>query len=363
MNACHRFAHPLVAFLLVASLLSSPAPACCPASPSGKPVVNADQTVIMIWDAASKTQHFIRQASFKSEADDFGFLVPTPSQPELEESGNEAFPFLLKLTEPAKQTIRRPRGGMGCGCSAAPPPVAAAAVTVVAEKLVAGFEAVVLKADSADALVGWLKEHGYAYSPAIEAWARPYVEAGWKITALKVAKDRHDPGHNVAASALRISFQTDRPLFPYREPESKSQAEALGAQKRLLRIYFLAEARYQGELTQDVAWTGKVAWSNKLSSNDRKKTLELLQLPATTGPAEFWLTEFEDEWPYETAPADLYFSRDANQDQVEREPVTEYVSSSSPADVMACTIAVAVVLAPQFRRFHRGRRTISSSMQ
>jgi hypothetical protein len=51
-------------------------PACCPVPPSGKPVVNADQTVIMIWDAATKTQHFIRQASFKSAADDFGFLVP-----------------------------------------------------------------------------------------------------------------------------------------------------------------------------------------------------------------------------------------------------------------------------------------------
>ena len=28
-----------------------------------------------------QTQHFIRQASFKSEADDFGFLIPSPTQP------------------------------------------------------------------------------------------------------------------------------------------------------------------------------------------------------------------------------------------------------------------------------------------
>ena len=41
--------------VLVCSLLLSPAPACCPAPPSGKPVVNADQTVIIIWDAANKT--------------------------------------------------------------------------------------------------------------------------------------------------------------------------------------------------------------------------------------------------------------------------------------------------------------------
>ena len=70
-----------LAAAMLSSLGASPTSACCPAPPSGKPVVNADQTVLMIWDGATKTQHFIRQASFKSEADDFGFLVPTPTQP------------------------------------------------------------------------------------------------------------------------------------------------------------------------------------------------------------------------------------------------------------------------------------------
>src|SRR5262245_59178265 len=91
-------------------------PACCPIGPSGKPVVNADQTVIILWDAATKMQHFIRQASFQSDAADFGFLVPTPTRPELDESGNAAFPYLQKLTEPEIQRVPRPHGGGGCGC-------------------------------------------------------------------------------------------------------------------------------------------------------------------------------------------------------------------------------------------------------
>ena len=93
MSARIWLALPLAGAFLLPSLLAPPAPACCPAPPSGRPVVNADKTVILIWDAATKTQHFIRQASFKSEADDFGFLVPTPTQPELNESGNAAFPL------------------------------------------------------------------------------------------------------------------------------------------------------------------------------------------------------------------------------------------------------------------------------
>src|SRR6266478_1701884 len=90
----------LATALVVLVHWESPVPACCPAPPSGKPVMNADQTVVILWDAATKTEHFIRQASFQSEADDFGFLVPTPTQPELAESGNEAFPYLLEMTEP-----------------------------------------------------------------------------------------------------------------------------------------------------------------------------------------------------------------------------------------------------------------------
>jgi hypothetical protein len=227
-------------------------------------------------------------------------------------------------------------------------------VNVLDEKFVAGFHATVLEAQSADALVRWLKENGYAFSPEVEAWAKPYVEAGWKITALKVAKDndaKNTP--SVAASALRMSFKTDRPLFPYREPDSKSSAQALGAKQRLLRIYLIADGRYQGELTKNAAWTGNVAWANKLSPADREKTLELLHLPATTAPADWWLTEFEDQWPYRTAPADLYFSRSANQNGVKRPPIIEYVSSSWPADGSAYALAAALVLPALVRRIRR----------
>src|SRR5690349_18712330 len=91
--------------------------ACCPAPPSGKPVVNADQTVVILWDAANKTQHFIRRATFKSDADDFGFLIPSPSQPELNESGDGIFPILAEVTAPKVKTVPRPTGGCIQGCS------------------------------------------------------------------------------------------------------------------------------------------------------------------------------------------------------------------------------------------------------
>jgi hypothetical protein len=342
----------IVAFF--APSLLTPAPACAPCPPSGKPVMNADQTVIFLWDAANKTEHFIRRASFKSEADDFGFLVPTPSQPDLQESGDEAFPYLQKLTEPERKRESRPSGGIGCGCSDTKKDFRDG-VRVVDEKRVAGFNAVVLEAQSADALTDWLKDHGYAYSPEVSAWAKPYMEAGWKITALKVAKSGDSrAGQDVAASALRMSFQTDRPLFPYREPDPESPAAALGARSRLLRIYLLAEARYQGEFQRESDWTGRVAWAGKLTAADREKTLDMLRLPKDTGPAEWWLTEFEDRWPYKAAPADVYFSRGPDQSPVKRRPIVEYVSSPWPSDVTGYALAAVLVAPPLIRRM-RGR--------
>jgi hypothetical protein len=350
----------LAGLILVPLLAATRVPACCPIAPAGKPVVNADQTVIILWDAATKTQHFIRQASFQSTADDFAFLVPTPTRPELDESGNAAFPYLQKLTAPEIQRIPRPQGG-GCGCSEevkSARSLAEGKVEVLEQKQVAGFNAVVLRADSADALVDWLKENGYEFSPAAEAWAKPYVDAGWMITALKVAKDEErTDDKSVSAAALRLTFQTDRPLFPYREPDSGDAAKTLGATHRLLRIYCIAEARYSGELTKEVGWTGQVAWADKVKAADREKALDLLKLPTSTGPAEWWLTEFEDDWAYRVAPADVYFSRAADQATVKRPPIIQYVSTGSTPDVMGCVLVAVMVAGPALRRAVRGRVT------
>jgi hypothetical protein len=354
----------LVGASLVVSLSAPPAPGCCPAwlKNSGKPVVNADQTVILIWDAAAKVQHFIRRASFKSEAEDFGFIIPSPSQPELSESGNEAFPYLLKVTEPETIKQRAPRGGMGCGCVGAKksgmdkeePP----GVRVLEEKIVAGFKAAVLEATSAEALVNWLAQNKYSYSPEVAAWAKPYIDRQWKFTALKVAREAaREQRKDVEAPALRMTFKTDRPLFPYREPDYGNDTKSVGASHRLLRIYFLAEARYQGEFEKgEEKWTGKVAWANPLSAADRQKVLELLKLPANTGPAEWFLTEFEDEWPYRVAPADVYFSRSAVQDTLKRPPIIVYVSAPYPTDVTVYALAAAMVVPLLLRRLSRGRK-------
>ena len=47
--------------------------------------------------------------------------------------------------------------------------------------------------------------------------------------------------------------------------------------------------------------------------------------PADAGPGAFWLTEFEDPWPYRQAEADLYFHKADKQHKLTRPPIYRYV--------------------------------------
>ena len=345
--------------MLAACTWTPAASACAAISFLQVPVVNADQSVILIWDSATRTEHFIRKASFQSAGDELGFIVPTPTQPNLEESSDEAFDYLRKLTAPEiKQQLHLPCVGIGCGMVAAPAPTLSS-VQVLAEKEVAGYKAAVLKAGVAGDLVTWLRDNGYANSPAMEAWAKPYIDKGWKFTALKLAKsEKGKNDQTLTADTLRITFQTDEPLFPYREPDSTEYARSLGANRRLLRIYFLADARYEGQLRFTKSqWTGNAVWANKLKPAERLQTLKMLKLPTTTGPSTWWLTEFEDNWPYERAPSDLYFSRDCNQRTLRRDPIVARATVPWSGDVTLFALAAVVVGPPLLRRIRR-RRTV-----
>ena len=130
------------------------------------------------------------------------------------------------------------------------PPSASPPVRVLDAQRVAGYDAVVLEADSAAALADWLKEHGYDQRPALTEWLAPYVDLRWKITAFKIAPKQE--GHAVSTAAVRMSFAAERPFFPYREPVDQREnlpADFTGEEgKRLLRIFYLGDGRADGSI-------------------------------------------------------------------------------------------------------------------
>jgi hypothetical protein len=212
-----------------------PAWPCAPAPPAGHRVdVLAEQAVI-VWDPASGTEHFIRRASFDADVPDFGFLVPTPRAPQLAEAADATFDALDLAIQP--EVVRRSRWRVeptvlclapflmtrGARETTAGGPPQPAAVHVLEEKRVAGYDAAVLQADDAKALLGWLGDHGYASRPELQAWLQPYVEKRWTVTAFKIAAG-DGRGHRVGTHAVRMSFAAERPFFPYREPADQQHS-------------------------------------------------------------------------------------------------------------------------------------------
>lgn len=250
----HRVARSLFVLSTLAGVTARPCPAaaCAPAPPAGEQVTTQREDALIVWDAPSHREHFVRRALFGGVTKEFGFLVPTPSQPELAEVSEDVFSELGKATAPAVvNETRWVAAPVGCtmlpwlflraGSKASapmlePPP----AVTVLDEARVAGLDATVLQASDAAALGAWLEARGFAFRPALKDWVEPYLRRGWKVSAFRYGGEARLPSRDLGSRALRMSFVTDTPIYPYREPEDQPLVPG-----RELRLFLLAPTQLQ----------------------------------------------------------------------------------------------------------------------
>jgi hypothetical protein len=325
----------LLVGLLVVGLAAVSGPeaarGCAPVFPAGATVRIAQESALILWDAASKTEHFLRRASFDTGAADFGFLVPTPTTPTLHEAPDDLFRNLEEWTKPEEivRTMPAPPGPAGRAANRALPPTAAP-VTVLGEQEVAGMNAAILKATDAEALRRWLEKNGYAARPALTAWLDRYVQSGWVVTAFKFAR-RAGAAGRVAPKAVRLTFQADRPFYPYREPEDARLPGVKGT--RLLRVFFVGEHRVDGALgDSEGGWPGKPVWANPLEAGRRDRLLRDLKIADSGLPASPWLTVFEDSSFPRPGTDEVFFAKSPRQDGLKRPPVTRWVyASAGPA--------------------------------
>src|SRR5215470_1170411 len=266
-NPRHLARTMIVALSLSALLTPQLGQACAPAPRRGQFVRIAEESAVIVWDEKTRTEHFIRRATFDTDAPDFGFLVPTPSEPALAEVSDSRFDELEYYIRP-KEVEQTEITGVdftpllfGYFLIARPGSDSArikSAVRVLSTQRVAGYDAVVLEADNAANLNRWLGEHGYDFRPSLTEWLAPYVNAHWKITAFKIAKGAGN--REVGTSAVRMSFKTDRPFFPYREPADQREAKESKSGDRLLRIFLFSSSRMDGTLGENAsgAWPGQI---------------------------------------------------------------------------------------------------------
>jgi hypothetical protein len=196
-------------------------------------------------------------------------------------------------------------------------------VQVLQSVQVAGYDAVVLKADDLAALTQWLKAHRYTARPAVMDWLAPYVAQHWFITAFKIAKpDARLP--DVSSAVVRISFTTDRPVYPYREPADQREP-GQSSSPRLLRVFLLSTARMGGTLGASGTWPGRVTWADQLNPIQLAGLAQELALPANGLPNANapWMTVFEDSSSPRPGIDDVYFAPASVQDRLHTPPIIE----------------------------------------
>lgn len=372
---------PPVALLLLAAVVaaipSRPANGCAvalKADTPGSSVEIAAETALIVWDEKTKTEHFIRTASFASTSADFGFLIPTPTQPTIEEVDPAIFRTLTSTTAPRTETIVqtvRPELSFGChkveSFSATAGNMTPKSVEVLEKKKIGDYDVAVLKADDAGKLREWLEKNGYDARPQLTEWLKFYTDHKWILTAFKISADRApkvaappSTGKSTPKTAsstyttpnanpipFRLSFQTERPFYPYREPaDQRLVSPDMAPPLRLLRVFFVSDARFSGTLGDKGEWPGKTVWANKLDPTTFDTVAKGSKLPEDLNGRPWFLTEYEDSSSPRPGTDEVYFTKAVDQATVERPPVTvyEYRESPTPGTVLGILAAIPVVL-------------------
>jgi hypothetical protein len=305
---------------------------CAPAMRAGKTVDVLNETAFIIWDESTQTEHFIRQVQFVGTARDFGFLVPTPNRPSVEAVNPDVFEKLAHLTEPKTEYRTESRMKNALGCAKAPAakneqsaePAPPGNVIVLEQKRVGNLDSAVLKFradktgkfdDTADELLGWLNRNGYVARPELKEWLKTYIENKWAITAFKIAGEPgvdqvsssmpKETGYTITATPIRLSFKTERPFFPYREPVDQRDAQS-GSVPRLLRLFVAANQRMGGVIGESTPWSGQTVWADAITDAERVDLLGKAQLPRDTLTGKWSITEFEDHSSPRNGTDELY---------------------------------------------------------
>src|SRR5476651_1819955 len=81
----------LAAIALLGASSPSAQAACCYFSAKNADILQPAQKVFIAWDPAQKIETFTVQPKFEGNAQDFGMVIPTPTQPKLHEMPRDFF--------------------------------------------------------------------------------------------------------------------------------------------------------------------------------------------------------------------------------------------------------------------------------
>ena len=202
------------------------------------PSLSHEQALI-VHDAKTSTEHFVRDVTFSDATTVFGFVVPTPTRPSIAKIDASPFATLHRLF-PFDANLKLGSGGGAIQGGGGLRGGAPGGVTVLEVKKVGSFTAFVLQATDAKGLADWLAKNQLVSTPEADTWLAHYVKMKFFYVALRYDPPSGGGTAGVKAETMDISFQSPIPYYPYFEPARRP--DAANEPRRLLELYTITSA-------------------------------------------------------------------------------------------------------------------------
>ena len=193
--------------------------------PMGLFLYESAQRAVVIYSEEDGTEDLIVQAGFRGQADEFAWIIPVPSMPEVTTADAELFYEAAWMTRP--EYLNR-GDAVGCACNEGfqtqPDGSSGGDVTIYDELTVGVYAVRIVGADSTAALADSLEAWGYLHAEnrdvVLETLGH-YVDKDWVFVALRIQGDGFTPGHASdfyygGTDPVHLRFEAAEPVYPMR---------------------------------------------------------------------------------------------------------------------------------------------------
>ncbi len=209
-----------------------------------QPVDQAAERILFAKDGEDMVAHV--QIQYTGPSENFSWIVPVPSEPELGIGSDELFQTLRATTRPqfniqvttegecrSEDGFFDRFGAPTAGAALDSASAESARVQVLSQEQVGPFESVVLKGDDPETLKQWLRDNGYDVPPQVDPLLDPYIKNDMLLLALKLRKDRTDGD----LKPIVMRYKADKPMIPI-------QLTAVAAEDDMdVQVWLLGEER------------------------------------------------------------------------------------------------------------------------
>lgn len=228
----------------------------------GAPVDQTGEHILFAVDHETGTTEAHVLINYEGPSEEFAWIVPTPSLPEVGLSSSAVFTRMSALLQPRWMLNWSQTGTCNWGddmfAEADGAPTAGGGgpgrggedngVTVIAEESVGPYDTVILQATDPGVLIEWLQENGYDLPDDIIPFVEPYVLMGGDVhfVAFKLQSDR-DSGD---VQPVTLTYDGVKPAIPIQltavatQPDLGVTAYLLGPNRAVPENYLSVEINY-----------------------------------------------------------------------------------------------------------------------